>query len=222
MGKKKAAAQSQLETICGDTAWGQFFRSIARVSCERTIMLDGLVLRWHFDYCDPREIDITGLNDDFCPEYGDTDELAFSDVNRVVLESILSVGGNMTSGDDYESSYVLVLDKDTGEEKYRSEVYYDTLSAFQEVVKRLHEGLDKPDAYEMPVFEQGTEQYVRVLHWNRHGSKIQLPQNIQGKGLFLHLDNGKETKDVPVLEVFYVRSVSIGFNKAFKIKIGHG
>jgi hypothetical protein len=45
------------------------------------------------------------------------------------------------------------------------------------------------------------------LHWNRHGSKIQLPQKTRGKGLFLHLDNGKEAKDVPVLEVFYVKSV---------------
>ena len=124
MGKKRVAVQSQQETICGATAWGQFFRSIARVSCKRTVMLDGLVLRWHFDYCDPHEIDITGLNENFDPEWGDDDdELAFPNLNRVVLESVLSVGGNMTHGDDYESSYVLVLDKDTGEEKYRSEVY---------------------------------------------------------------------------------------------------
>jgi hypothetical protein len=102
MGKKRVAVQSQLETICGDTAWGQFFRSIARVSCKRTVMLDGLVLRWHFDYCNPREIDITGLNENFYPECNDADELAFSDLNRVVLESILSVGENMTSWDDYE------------------------------------------------------------------------------------------------------------------------
>ena len=85
--------------------------------------------------------------------------------------------------------------------------YNDPLEAFQEVVKRLNEELDKPESYEMPVIEQGSEQYVRVLHWNRHGSKIQLPQKRRGKGLFLHLDNGRETKDVPVLEVFYVKSV---------------